>query len=84
MDTRVVSSMHVCVESLSNLFWIYLFKTFPQRFVLRVRIYSSTKYIICIDSMQEKELERVEWGRELSSPVTSGSPGIDNYLASIK
>ena len=48
--------MHVCVESLSNLFWIYLFKTF----VLRVRIYSSTKYIICIDSMQEKELERVE------------------------
>ena len=37
-------------------------KRFLQRFVLRVRIYSSTKYIICIDSMQEKELERVEEG----------------------
>ena len=50
----------MCGEPIKPLMDLLIQKRFLQRFVLRVRIYSSTKYIICIDSMQEKELEGVE------------------------
>jgi len=55
-------------------------KRFLQRFVLRVRIYSlvrsTSSYIICIDSMQEKELEGVSEGGSSRHQSPAGQASI--------
>ena len=56
----------MCGEPIKPLMDLLIQNRFLQRFVLRVRIYSlvrsTSSYIICIDSMQEKELEGVSEG----------------------
>ena len=66
MDTRVAtrSSMHACMcgEPIKPLMDLLIQNVSYRGLCFGCASNSSTKYIICIDSMQEKELEGVSEG----------------------